>query len=135
MSEKNFWHLLRTSLPLKMYRVENRVMKGMPDIHYIHKGKTGWIELKYMHKLPVKRFTSGFKLNQCYWALNYRANKGQTWILIRVVRDLTVLINGKHAKILFDRPSTKKILEISSWVAKGNISDKQWDELAKVILS
>ena len=37
MSEKNFWHLLRNSLPLKMYRVENKVMRGMPDIHYINK--------------------------------------------------------------------------------------------------
>ena len=48
MSEKNFWVLLRTSLSqnLKMYRVENRVMKGMPDVHYLKEGKTGCIELK-----------------------------------------------------------------------------------------
>ena len=36
-SEKQFWNLLRDKLPInKMYRVENKVTKGMPDIHYIH---------------------------------------------------------------------------------------------------
>jgi beta-lactamase class D len=51
MSEKSFWRLLRNNLPFKTYRVENKVMIGMPDVHYIHKGKTGWIELKYIPNL------------------------------------------------------------------------------------
>ena len=55
-SEKQFWNLLRDKLPInKMYRVENKVTKGMPDIHYIHKGKSGWIELKYLDKFPNHR--------------------------------------------------------------------------------
>ena len=64
-SEKQFWNLLRDKLPInKMYRVENKVTKGMPDIHYIHKGKSGWIELKYLDKFPKNRISSGLKLNQ-----------------------------------------------------------------------
>ena len=51
MSEKNFWNLIRTNLNLKMYRVENRVASGMPDVHYVSEKGSGWIELKYV---PVK---------------------------------------------------------------------------------
>ena len=43
MSEKNFWTLIRNNLPLKMYRVENRVAQGMPDVHYIGNGNSGWM--------------------------------------------------------------------------------------------
>ena len=55
MSEKSFWTLLRNNLKLKAYRVENKVMKGMPDVHYIKNGKSGWLELKYLDKWPKKR--------------------------------------------------------------------------------
>ena len=76
MSEKNFWHLLRTSLPLKMYRVENRVMRGMPDIHYINKdGESGWIELKYLNHWPEKRVSTGLALNQVIWLKEYKKLK------------------------------------------------------------
>ena len=56
MSEKSFWVLIRTSLKLKMYRVENRVRKGMPDIHYVKNGKSGWIELKYLANYKNKSY-------------------------------------------------------------------------------
>ena len=35
MSEKSFWTLARNNLRLKMWRVENKVMKGMPDVQYL----------------------------------------------------------------------------------------------------
>ena len=41
MSEKNFWSYMRGSIPLKMYRVENKVSKGMPDIHFVKSGNSG----------------------------------------------------------------------------------------------
>ena len=54
MSEKNFWNLVRNNLDLKMYRVENRVAVGMPDVHYISGKSSGWIELKFIPSLPKK---------------------------------------------------------------------------------
>ena len=54
MSEKNFWNLVRNNLDLKMYRVENRVAVGMPDVHYISEKSSGWIELKFIPILPKK---------------------------------------------------------------------------------
>ena len=96
MSEKNFWVLIRTSMKnLKMYRVENRVMKGMPDVHYIRDGKSGWIELKYMSKWPKTRVATGLKLNQSLWLKEYDEHKGQCWILFRVGRDYTAEMQRK----------------------------------------
>lgn len=54
MSEKNFWNLVRNNLDLKMYRVENRVAVGMPDVHYISEKSSGWIELKFIPSLPKR---------------------------------------------------------------------------------
>ena len=54
MSEKNYWNFLRDNLGIKMYRVENRVGFGMPDVHYISEKGSGWIELKYIPEFPKK---------------------------------------------------------------------------------
>lgn len=70
MSEKNFWNLVRDNCPVNMHRVENSVMRGMPDVHYIRNGQSGWIELKYLANWPSKRFASGLMLNQMMWNKN-----------------------------------------------------------------
>tara|TARA_R110002126_G_scaffold32094_2_gene102294 strand:- start:548 stop:967 length:420 start_codon:yes stop_codon:yes gene_type:complete len=133
MSERNFWTLIRNNLPLTMYRVENKVAQGMPDVHYIKDGFSGWIELKYIDKWPKKRFVSGLRLHQVFWATKYIFNKGSSWILIRVGRDFTILVSGRHAKALFDRPSRKHLIEICSWSRQGNLSTEDWEDLAKTI--
>jgi hypothetical protein len=133
LSESNFWVLVRKSLDLKMYRVENRVMKGMPDIHYIRDGVSGWIELKYMPDWPKKRVSSGLMLNQCLWLKEYDERKGRCWILIRIGRDFIGLVDGKDAKALYDRPSTKDFHALLSWSKKGNMKEEDWKDLADVI--
>ncbi|MEK9697793.1 MAG: hypothetical protein VW270_18645 [Candidatus Poseidoniales archaeon] len=133
MSESNFWALLRNKLKLRMYRVENRVMKGMPDVHYIREGKSGWIELKYLKAWPKNRVSTGLKLNQCLWLKEYNEHKGDCWILLRVGRDYTGLIHGREAKKIFDRPSSGQILDLMTWGKRGNMTDEDWQELADVI--
>jgi hypothetical protein len=133
MSESNFWALLRNKLKLRMYRVENRVMKGMPDVHYIREGKSGWIELKYLKAWPKNRVSTGLKLNQCLWLKEYDEHKGDCWILLRVGRDYTGLIHGREAKKIFDRPSSGQILDLMTWGKRGNMTDEDWQELADVI--
>ena len=134
MSESNFWALLRNKLKLRMYRVENRVMKGMPDVHYIREGKSGWIELKYLKAWPKNRVSTGLKLNQCLWLKEYNEHKGDCWILLRVGRDYTGLIHGREAKKIFDRPSSGQILDLMTWGKRGNMTDEDWQELADVIV-
>ncbi len=134
MSEKNFWVLLRTSMrKLKMYRVENRVMKGMPDVHYILDGQSGWIELKYLKSWPKTRMSIGLRLNQSFWLKEYNEHKGKSWVLIRIGRDFIGLISGSNAKRLFDRPSRKDFFEMLEYKKIGNMTKKDWDELQGVI--
>ena len=135
MSEKNFWVLLRTSMKkMKMYRVENRVMKGMPDVHYIQDGQSGWIELKYLKSWPKTRMSIGLRLNQSLWLKEYDEHKGQCWVLIRVGRDFVGLIHGRDAKRLFDRPSRKDFFDMMSYKKLGNMKKEDWDELQDTII-
>ena len=134
MSEKNFWHLLRTSLPLKMYRVENRVMRGMPDIHYINKdGESGWIELKYLNHWPEKRVSTGLALNQVIWLKEYKRHKGHCWVLIRIGRNFIGLIDGSNSKEVYNRVSKTKFSDLLHWHKKGNMTREDWVDLSKVI--
>jgi hypothetical protein len=111
MSEHSFWTLVRKNLALKMHRVENRVAKGTPDVHYLRDGKSGWIELKYIADWPKKRIASGLMLNQAMWLQEYVEHKGSCWVLIRIGRDFIGLVDGKDARVLYDRPSTKGLLQ------------------------
>ena len=135
MSERNFWVLIRNSLPIEMYRVENKVSKGMPDIHYVNEAKSGWIELKYLPKWPKKRISSGLMLNQSLWLENYSKNQGQAWVLIRIGRDFVALIDGSKAEKLYNRPCIKDFLNMLPWSRKGNLSKEDWEELAGIIAS
>ena len=135
MSESNFWTLVRNNLQMKMWRVENRVMKGMPDVHYLSEGKTGWIELKYMNKWPKKRFSTGLKLSQVFWARNYTKNGGSSWILIRIAREFTALVDGKNAEDLYNRPSKTEFLKMCSFYKRGNMTKDDWDEVSETILA
>ena len=87
MSEKQFWKHLRENLPFKTYRVENKVMIGMPDVHYINKGNSGWIELKYMPEWKSKRVSTGYQLHQALWAKEHIKHGGTNWIMVRVNRE------------------------------------------------
>jgi hypothetical protein len=133
-SEKQFWNLLRDKLPInKMYRVENKVTKGMPDIHYIHEGKSGWIELKYLDKFPKNRISSGLKLNQMYWSLEHFKNGGASWVLIRIGRDFIALVNAGYVGKLYNRPSRPDFLKFCTFYKKGNMTNEDWSELATTI--
>jgi hypothetical protein len=135
MSENNFWVLLRVSLKLKMYRVENRVAKGMPDVHYLKDGKSGWIELKYIPDWSPKRVSVGLRKNQVFWLKEYDENKGRCWILVRIGRDFIGLIDGKNAEKLFKRPSKSEFINLLSWSKRGNMKNEDWQDLANNIAS
>jgi hypothetical protein len=134
MSEKNFWSLLRLNLEMKMYRVENRVMKGMPDVHFIKDGVSGWIELKFLPDWPKKRMPTGLKLNQALWLDKYSENGGRCWILIRIGRDFMGLAPGANAKRLYEKPGKDEFVSLLSFIKRGNMMKGDWESLAKVII-
>lgn len=134
MSEKNFWTFVKKNLKLKMYRVENRVSSGMPDIHYISEEGSGWIELKYIKELPKKgSVKSGLRRAQSIWHDAYQRNGGQSWILLRVGRRDVILINGCHALDISKGMTSVNFLRKSSWSHRGNFDEGIWDSLKGAI--
>jgi hypothetical protein len=135
MSERNFWSLIRPNLGIKMYRVENKVAAGMPDIHYVSESGSGWIELKYIPGFQIKGRTKiGIRKAQAIWHRNYRKNGGISWILLRVGREKIFLFSGEHAEEISKMPSDKEVVVMSCWSFFGNLKKEDWEDLKSVIL-
>ena len=132
MSEKNFWNLVRDNCPVNMHRVENSVMRGMPDVHYIRNGQSGWIELKYLAKWPSKRFASGLMLNQMMWNKQYREQGGNSWVLIRIGKEFTGLV--ADAESLYGKPTIQEFMNLLTWFHSGNFKKENWEELAQILM-
>ena len=136
MTEKNFWTYIRSNLVVRgvqTYRVENKVAVGMPDVHYIHEGVSGWIELKFMNDWPKKRMTTGLMQTQAMWLETYYLNGGNSWIMLRIGREFTGLLSGREAMKIYDRPSKAAFRGMLCWHAMGNIKEEEWDTLKNTI--
>jgi hypothetical protein len=128
MSEKNFWSYMRGSIPLKMYRVENKVSKGMPDIHFVKSGNSGWIELKYVKNFePNKKINIGLKQEQHLWLKEYKSYRGKCWILLKA--DNTILLFD-GAEDLTKSYKREDLLIKAVWVNEGNMDEEKWNSLA-----
>jgi len=134
MSEASLWTFLRENLLITMYRVENRVSSGMPDIHYIGNNFSGWIELKYIEKLPAKgKINIGLRNSQSLWHSSYNVSGGKSWIIVRVGRSALLLFNGKYASKIAKRPNYSDLEKFIQWGHWGNMKDCQWEILAEEI--
>jgi len=134
MSEASLWTLLRTNLPITMYRVENKVSSGMPDIHYVGNNFSGWIELKYIKDLPVKgKINIGLSRSQHLWHSSYNGYGGKSWIIVRIGRFALLLFNGKYASKIVKRPNYSDLEKCIQWGHWGNMKDDQWKNLAEEI--
>ena len=134
MSEKNFWNLIRNNLGLKMYRVENRVASGMPDVHYISDKGSGWIELKYVPEFPRKgRLKIGRRPSQWLWHETYQRHGGKSWLLIRVGRRGVILVKGDRSREIAKGISVHDVIKKSDWSHMGNFESKDWDNLKGAI--
>ena len=128
MSEKNFWSYMRGSIPLKMYRVENKVSKGMPDIHFVKSGNSGWIELKYVKSFESnKKINIGLKQEQHIWLKEYKSQRGKCWILLKA--DNTILLFD-GAEDLTKSYKREDLLIKAVWVNEGNMDEEKSNSLA-----
>tara|TARA_R100001460_G_scaffold96085_1_gene138382 strand:- start:10321 stop:10737 length:417 start_codon:yes stop_codon:yes gene_type:complete len=128
MSEKNFWSYMRGILPIKMYRVENKVSKGMPDIHFVKSGNSGWIELKFVKSFePDKKINIGLKQEQHIWLKDYKSQRGKCWILLKA--DTTILLFD-GAEDLTKSYKREYLLMKAVWVNEGSMDEEKWNNLA-----
>lgn len=79
MKESILYHILKENAKhTNFYRVENTIELGTPDIHFVNRAVSGWIEAKQV-KLPVQSSTPvhiPFRPSQYMWLKNYKAAGG-----------------------------------------------------------
>ena len=133
MSEKNFWNYIRSTIPLKMYRVENRVSVGMPDIHFVKNGNAGWIELKWVADFDSnKKINIGLRQSQHIWLKDYKKSKGKCWILLKAHHTI-LLFDG--AEDLTKSYKAQDLIMKATWVNEGDMDENKWTSLARCICS
>ena len=132
MSEKALWSLLRENLPLRMFRVENRVSIGMPDVHFVCGGVCGWFEMKYTIDWKEGRQVSvGLKKHQHLWLKDYIDHGGLCWIIVRVGRNWLLLFNG--GEDLVKSMKSEELIKRSIWYHKGRLKRENWKSLKEVM--
>lgn len=99
MSEAALWKALRSRLSKhgEMYRVENPIIPGTPDVHYALRVDNcpgmrgqGWIELKYTPSLPARETTPvryGWRPGQRAFLGRYWDLGGHAYVLAQVGRE------------------------------------------------
>jgi hypothetical protein len=90
LPEKQLWADLNGVFPGHAERVENRVIRGMPDVVFTADGVSGWIELK-------ARFDSVLDPLQAAWIIRWWRAGGVVWILWRVAPKRIWLIHPSQA--------------------------------------
>ena len=94
--ESKIYKVIKKKCPrTKVYRIENAIDVGMPDMHYINENTFGWIEAKQI-TLPKKESTLikiPFRPAQLEWIRQYRM-KGDylnVRMLLAVIDDYDVI--------------------------------------------
>ena len=105
MIESKFWEQMRQHLPIDyMERVENGVNNGMPDVHFLESGLSGWMELKAEEKFPSK---IDFQPGQPIWLDQYCKMGGTAFIVLHVKETGTIYIwEGLDAMTLKEKGGT-----------------------------
>jgi len=88
-------------LPLHHFqRIENSCSEGVPDVEFCINGVSGWIELKRLHRGPVRPDTvlkvDHFSGGQRAWLMRRATCRGRCFVLLRVDQE-TFLFSGGHA--------------------------------------
>lgn len=139
LKEQRLWDTMRSHCPsdIKLMRVENLVMVGMPDIHFVAKWKKpetmerfptsalgfcGWIELKAVTR-PKKAATrllgdEGLNIDQINWHLGYHQFGGRSWVVIRDDHRELFMVPGRLAAEINEYPldAVRQASVASGWI-------------------
>ena len=124
--EKNLWKQIRDKLnDFFIQRIETAIERGIPDVYYIYKGQSGWIEGKYI-KQP-KRKTTKLKVKitveQIAWHISHARHGGISYFLIKKGRDV-YLFKGSSGRALAMGITQNEFEKMS--IAKGWIDIKNY---------
>jgi len=138
--EKRAYQTLRKNMPMpydRMNRVENIVIKGMPDINFCSEGVECWIEMKAIIE-PVRETTRAFTghshnltLAQRNWMLSQKNAKGNCYILIETDKRW-LLIDGLYADEI-NTATINRLIELSAWYREKPVYKEHWLALRAVL--
>lgn len=101
MSEKLLWKYLKAGMGSKWHwqRHEDKAANGIPDVSYGAEKVCGWIELKYLKKMPKIVRLANLTQQQKFWLMERGAFGGHTFILLRIANSY-YLFSYKAAETL-----------------------------------
>ena len=105
--ESLLWQRIKKlNLKGQIFRIESNTINGIPDIYWLYKGQSIWIELK---SNDVKNPLSKYQIN---WHLNHKKNGGVSYILqetlsqpklklleVREPRSLDPVAEGENSRL------------------------------------
>jgi hypothetical protein len=142
-SEQAFWTRLRSMLrEQKCYalRLEDAAMRGLPDLYVAREGRSAWVELKHVPKLPVRRDTpirTTLTSEQTAMLREIRVMGGvPTWLCV-AIPDRIYLFEWKEAEIVRNGASFVRWKELASYEVPTHSlfpQDKYREEFVRTIL-
>lgn len=124
MSEAKLWEDVQQGMTARWHaqRHEDKHSTGIPDVSFgIHKKSEGWIELKYLKRLPdfcgkpwdfkYDHFTA----DQRNWLeQRTRHGMGRVFLMCRFGNELTVIWNWTRVRALLGQEPLEKIIKAAS---------------------
>ena len=139
MSEKNTYNLFKKGIEgkaVRIDRIENVRVDGMPDVNVCVEGIESWIEIK-SPKEPVRintpLFGSNHKLSQSQlnWFMRQAQAGGKAFILIRSDKRM-LLVKGVYADEINSLTATQ-IMILCSFSAPVPTPAEHWQKLKRIL--
>ena len=108
-------------------RVENSISSGWPDLYYLVRGHSGWIELKYLPRWPKLATTlvriPSLTREQTHWLGKEAQNGGRAYLLLQVERDYHLFDGALVGRLFLDFPRRRpELLSAAALIMKGSFS-------------
>ena len=137
-SETSLWACFKKNMrdTGEFDRHEDKLNLGVPDVSYVMTGgvSTGWIELKHVHKPPVRPDTlfsiKHFTKEQKAWLMRRGSAGDNCWLLLQVDRGYYLFNHGGAQYINLLIWEMTKAMAVKSWE-----NGMAWGELAVILRS
>lgn len=130
MSEHRLWLYLRTGMGSRweVQRHEDRLSTGIPDLSY-SMAVNGWIELKYLPKIPKGQLTiRHYTVDQRNWLIRHGKRSGLCFLLLQIDREYMIFDWTKVARVGQATFEEHREFAVKTWTGKIN-----WSELGAIL--
>lgn len=97
MKESSFWNKLKTGLKkassneIFLQRHEDKILFGLPDVHYLYNKFSGWIELKSALETKNRVIKIKISQQQKIWAYTYHKYGGNVFLFVLLNKRIYIM--------------------------------------------